>query len=748
MFLNGYPYTDFHEMNLDFLLKSMEALKQAFESFTASNSLIFAEPLLHNITSTYAKNTIVLDPDGNAYISLQNVPSGVQLSNADYWLMVFNFEDYTEKANKNFTNNYFRDTTRAPYALSVGAWIVLDDVLYTVTQAIAADELFVIGTNLTHFTVEQFLKDFTTSIVQTVNQYKNDIDASELQYRNQLAQDIADTTATLTAQLNTALSGITVDSEVIDARLGADGVTYSTLGIELRTLISLLNPTINALTGTLTQGYVNTTGGRNTGNPGWRYTDYLPIWGAKLIYKIVDGQVLGANGWNIAFFDENKLFLSGYNASTAGTVLEVFDVPDTAKYVVISNLTAADWANSYIEFADLEGQILHSAKLATNELLTDYGYIEETPLTMTLNQGYVKADGTFGSDSNWRYTPPIPVRGEKIFVFFDSPTALNTSVGWNIAFFDASDTFISGEEFNHQVVNAAYVNVPLTAASVRISTTASSNWSTAYIICASANNIFKVVAKDGSGDYSSVAAAVADAVTGDIIIIKPGNYTNEHIEAWGKTLTIIGTSPDEVIISCNDSTYNNPCLEFSTGVLKNVTIQKLNGGSGTGYPMHDEDDYSYNKPMWIENCVFITPDAATVGMGMRGGSNITFKNCKFLAPNQQGAVVYMHDADNSAYVGTNNVLFDSCYFFNLGNYIMMIQSQEKTGAVINLKFNDCRFYGNGAALKPYINSTNYYGGTGSASDFLGCINYRLDPSSTGNNLTVLNVLPEYNGTTP
>lgn len=258
MFLNGYPYTDFHEMNLDFLLKSMETLKQAFSAFTASNSLIFAEPLLHNITSTYAKNTIVLDPDGNAYISLQAVPAGVQLSNADYWLMVFNFEEYTEKANKNFTVNYFRDTTRAPYALAVGDWIVLDDILYTVTQAIAADGLFEVGTNLTHFTVEQFLKDFVSSVNQTltnwynqmtgtINQYKNDIDASELAYRNQLAQDIANTTASLQAQLDAAIAGVTVDSEVINARVGADGVTYPTLGDAIRTQFTNTNAKIDSL---------------------------------------------------------------------------------------------------------------------------------------------------------------------------------------------------------------------------------------------------------------------------------------------------------------------------------------------------------------------------------------------------------------------------------------------------------------------------------------------------------------------
>lgn len=237
MFLNGYPYTDFHEMNLDFILKAVKTLEQAFKDFTASNSLIFAEPLLHDLTKSYAKNTIVLDPDGNAYISLQTVPSGVQLSDSKYWLMVFNFEDYTEKANKNFTVNYFRDTTRSDRALAVDDWLVLDDVLYKVTTAIAVDELFEIGTNIVHFTVEQFLKDFTTSIIQTVNQYKADIDASELAYRQQLAQDIANTTASLQAQLDAAIAGATVDSEVINARVGANGVTYPTLGDAIRSQV-------------------------------------------------------------------------------------------------------------------------------------------------------------------------------------------------------------------------------------------------------------------------------------------------------------------------------------------------------------------------------------------------------------------------------------------------------------------------------------------------------------------------------
>ncbi len=237
MFLNGYPYTDFHELNLDFILNAMKTLEQAFKDFTASNSLIFAEPLLHDLTKSYAKNTIVLDKSGNAYIALKAVPDGVQLSNSEYWMMVFNFEDYTEKANMNFTDNYFRDTDRSDRALAIGDWVVLDDILYKVTVAIPVDGLFEVGANIVHFTVEQFLKDFVTTINQTVLQYKNDIDASELAYRNQLAQDIADTTASLQAQLDVAIAGATVDSEVINARVGWDNTTYATLGDAIRTQI-------------------------------------------------------------------------------------------------------------------------------------------------------------------------------------------------------------------------------------------------------------------------------------------------------------------------------------------------------------------------------------------------------------------------------------------------------------------------------------------------------------------------------
>ena len=150
LFGHKYPLTDFHELNLDWCITAVLQLQKAFEDVSAGNKLTFADPLQHDLTKTYAKNTIVIGANGNAYMSLQPVPVGVALTDTDYWLIVFDFEDYTEKANKNFTDNYFTNTDRAPYALAADDWFVLDDILYKVTVAIPADGLFIIDTNIVH----------------------------------------------------------------------------------------------------------------------------------------------------------------------------------------------------------------------------------------------------------------------------------------------------------------------------------------------------------------------------------------------------------------------------------------------------------------------------------------------------------------------------------------------------------------------------------------------------------------------
>lgn len=92
-FFNNFPYTNFHELNLDWLLNQMKELGTSFEDFVKSNKLKYADPITWDITKSYNPNTIVVD--GNtAYISLQRVPAGTQITDTDYWLAAFDASGY------------------------------------------------------------------------------------------------------------------------------------------------------------------------------------------------------------------------------------------------------------------------------------------------------------------------------------------------------------------------------------------------------------------------------------------------------------------------------------------------------------------------------------------------------------------------------------------------------------------------------------------------------------------------------
>lgn len=231
LFRNKWPYTDFHELNADWIISTVRGLIETMDSFIQNESISFADPITWNISSQYAKATVVIDNVGNAYLSKQAVPAGIQLNNSEYWQEIFDFTTYTRTANRNLTFNVETDTTRATATYSVDDWLILNDVLYRVTQPIAIDDAFIIapasGSNIIHFTVEDFIKAWITTATALINQYKNDINASEADYIAEVREEI-----------DRIIAGATVDSEVIEAREGWNGEIYNTLGNAIRGQIS------------------------------------------------------------------------------------------------------------------------------------------------------------------------------------------------------------------------------------------------------------------------------------------------------------------------------------------------------------------------------------------------------------------------------------------------------------------------------------------------------------------------------
>ncbi len=56
-----------------------------------------------------------------------------------------------------------------------------------------------------------------------------------------------------------------------------------------------------------------------------------------------------------------------------------------------------------------------------------------------------------------------------------------------------------------------------------------------------------IVAKDGSGDFRTISGAVAVAVPGDKILVKPGIY-NERVEITVPDITMEGESPENTML--------------------------------------------------------------------------------------------------------------------------------------------------------------------------------------------------------
>lgn len=91
MFIHEYPYTDFNEYNLTWLIKTVRDLQASMSDYEALHSITFGGDW--DITKQYQAWTIVSDPNTHdGYLSLGPVPNNVPLTDTTYWLKI---ADYT-----------------------------------------------------------------------------------------------------------------------------------------------------------------------------------------------------------------------------------------------------------------------------------------------------------------------------------------------------------------------------------------------------------------------------------------------------------------------------------------------------------------------------------------------------------------------------------------------------------------------------------------------------------------------------
>lgn len=234
---NQYPYLNINDFNLDYIVKSLGELQKAMEEFFAKSEIKYADPIQWDITKQYEINTIVIN-DNIGYMSIKPVPTGITIDNDEYWLKIFDFGEFLADISKNFSDILQYGNTASRH-IDSGRWFLIDYRLAKAIATIEAGNQFN-SNNTRYFTLENLWNDFVSKYLDDFEAYKTQIEGEISDFEDSVPDTIDNAiirlASNLEAQLNAAISGVTVDSEVINARVGANGYTYPTAGDNIRSL--------------------------------------------------------------------------------------------------------------------------------------------------------------------------------------------------------------------------------------------------------------------------------------------------------------------------------------------------------------------------------------------------------------------------------------------------------------------------------------------------------------------------------
>lgn len=247
-FFNEFPHTRTYDSDLGWLIWAMKKLIGDWEDFSNTNAIKFADPITWTIDRNYEPATIVIDADGNGYISRKAVPAGVPLNNADYWTEIFAFGDITNTIRENVALPNFSESATATSPVNENDLFWWNNNLYKSLYAFPAGTAILPDTNCEKTTFETFvsqnienLNDTLTQALQELgNTLTGRIEADEADItaaQNDITtiqsdiEDIKDSTKWKNVKDYGAVGdGVTDDSAAIQSVLDLKGYVYIPAG--------------------------------------------------------------------------------------------------------------------------------------------------------------------------------------------------------------------------------------------------------------------------------------------------------------------------------------------------------------------------------------------------------------------------------------------------------------------------------------------------------------------------------------
>ena len=446
-FLNQFPYSDFHEMNLDWILKELKNISKEMAAFIASNEVTYEG--IWDITHQYEKNDIVLDLNGGGYlmISIQPVPAGIAITNEDYWIPVspfkidveFNAYSYNAIANKTVTNK-FNETDAAISENAVNIENTREILDHNVSELITA----ISGETDNRIAADDAINRRITSVS----------DDLEAETQNRKAED-----ALLSTRIDNIASlpegSTSGDAELIDIRVAADGIIYPTAGDAVRSQIGDLNDAVGLelaftrVQGEVTEDYYINASGEITSANNWS-VEVVNV-AAGDIYKVTAKAYY--ERYYYAFYDENDDFISGQQSTEEGSTVitdEIIVAPSGAvKLAVVYTKSEQSARMIYInngvtsdieEIREENAQISKDIQTLSEAFLPVYVEIttgEDTTDTYINQSGYV-------ATANGWTTTAFDVTEYNSYGISAEAFANDETKNYYFAFYDENDTFLSG----------------------------------------------------------------------------------------------------------------------------------------------------------------------------------------------------------------------------------------------------------------------------------------------------------------
>lgn len=246
------PYTNFHDLNLDWIMDELNEFNTKLTNFVSLATIKYADPIQWDITSQYEANTVVVDSNGNAYLSVQPVPSGVSLDRTEFWTKIGNFDALWADVKKAITPLDEGHSPTATANRDVNDLVWVNGALVRVTRAMIAGDAYVPGSNCVSSSTNEILSYIIGSlnILLTEERHARENADTQLQQAitaEQTARENADThlqttiDAEKTARENADANLQTAIDAETTARKDADNKLQKNIDAALKSAVNWAN---------------------------------------------------------------------------------------------------------------------------------------------------------------------------------------------------------------------------------------------------------------------------------------------------------------------------------------------------------------------------------------------------------------------------------------------------------------------------------------------------------------------------